>query len=200
MRSISLNRIVIFLNYVSVGQAVSKKVEMTLKKTVTRLEGLVKKYNRHSEHPADIFPNVLDLEYINNIDEWKNLVSPPNVMPLEQEIAKLTHRLRRAKEEQTITRDDMQQLFNNRTEMHKTLDERLHHIKKDEMSKHEEGECIILKQELHSLGNQINSMVDRFAPYLNLSHVHVEDIQVLLDTNYYETVSEDEIVSSGLED
>ena len=37
---------------------------MTLKKTVTRLECVIKKYDRHSEHPADIFPNVLDLEYV----------------------------------------------------------------------------------------------------------------------------------------
>ena len=47
---------------------------------------------------------------------------------MEEQMAKLTHRLRRAKEEGSITREDMQRLFNNRNKMHKALGERLQNM------------------------------------------------------------------------
>ena len=47
---------------------------------------------------------------------------------MEEQMAKLTHRLRRAKEKRSITREDMQSLFNNRNEMHKALGERLQNM------------------------------------------------------------------------
>ena len=189
------------LHFVLVGQAVCKKIELSLKKTVTKLERLQTKYNRDAGHPTEIFPDLLCLDYIYNVDEWKNYINTTPIVPMEEEIALLTHKLRRAREERDLVAGDMNRLYENRCVMHQQLQQRISNLQKDDMTIHQKGELVILKQEVQSMGQQINDTADRFSPFLHFPHVSIEgDIQMLLDTTYNTPVSEDEIVGSCTED